>query len=456
MWHPCGFAGHRFVRVAPCLRRHVARWFATLASFAGRESPARGGMEKKQLRRLSLAAGVVALLVCVLVWFSRRAPVPGVGVVTVVRQDLTGIVTTNGRVEAMEPAGIGGEMNAFVTQVEVTEGRPVRKGQLLMKLDTSEAEAQLARTRQTLLDAEDALRAARAGGRADEVAQLEADQRKSEAEVERLRKEQASLERLAAQQAATPDEVSLNRLALTLAESTAKQLAARKEDLRRRARLEVETSQLHVEQAKTEIASLEKKVRQGNLAAPTDGTLYLLPVQVGLYVHTGDLLAEIGNLADLRIRAFVDEPELGPVAPGQRVLISWDALPNRQWEGRTEQVPKTVVPRNTRSVGEVLCSVDNSSQDLLPDANVSVRIIVHQAKNALVVPRGAVSDEGEHHYVYVVEETGLGGSSQTLRRREIHLGISSATSFEVLQGLKEGEELALPGDVDLSDGIKVK
>ncbi|HKO05045.1 MAG TPA: efflux RND transporter periplasmic adaptor subunit [Candidatus Acidoferrales bacterium] len=413
-------------------------------------------MEKKQLRRLSLAAGVVALLVCVLVWFSRRAPVPGVGVVTVVRQDLTGIVTTNGRVEAIEPAVIRAEMNAFVTQVEVTEGRPVRKGQLLMKLDTSEAEAQLARTRQTLLDAEDALRAARAGGRADEVAQLEADQRKSEAEVERLRKEQASLERLAAQQAATPDEVSLNKLALTLAEATAKQLGTRKEELKRRARLETETSQLQVDRAKTEIESLEKKVRQGNLVAPIEGTLYLLPVHVGDYMHTGELLAEIGSLAHLRIRAFVDEPELGPVAPGQRVLITWDALPNRSWEGRTEQVPKTVVPRNTRSVGEVLCSVDNVSQDLLPNANVSVQIIVHEAKNALVVPRGAVRDEGNHRSVYVVEEGGLGVSTQILRRREIRLGFSSATSFEVLQGLKEGEEVALPGDVDLSDGIKVK
>lgn len=413
-------------------------------------------MEKRQIRRLLLAAGIAALLVCLLVWWSRRAPVPGVSAVVVARQDLTQVVITNGKVEAIEPAVIRAEMNAFVTQVEVAEGRPVRRGQLLLKLDTADAEAQLARTQQTLLDAEDALRAARAGGPPDERAQLEADQRKSQAELERLRTEQASLERLAAQQAATPEEVSQNKLALALAEATARQIAARKEDLNRRAKLAVETSELQVERAKAEIASLEKKVRQGNLVAPMDGTLYLLPVQVGLYVHTGDLLAEIGNLAQLRIRAFVDEPELGPVAPGQRVLITWDALPNRQWEGRTEQIPKTVVPRNTRSVGEVLCSVDNSSRDLLPNANVSVQIIVHQAKNALVVPRGAVRDDGQHRYVYVVEETGLGGATQILRRREIQIGINSATSFQVLQGLNEGEEIALPGDVELSDGIKVK
>jgi len=413
-------------------------------------------MIKRQLRRLLLAAAAVAVLVCVLVWIGRRTPVPGVGAVRVVRQDLTEVVNTNGRVEAIDPTVIRAELNAFVTQVGATEGKQVHRGDFLLRLDTSEAEAQLARNRQTLLDAQDALRAARAGGPADERAQLEADQRKSDAEVERLRTQQAALERLAARQAATPDEVSANRLSLTQAEATAKQIAARKEDLARRARLAVETSQLQVDRANAEIASLEKMVRQGNLTAPAEGTLYLLPVHVGDYVHTGDLLAEIGSLAHLRVRAFVDEPELGPVAQGQQVLISWDALPNQSWEGRTEQVPKTVVPRNTRTVGEVLCSVENASQNLLPNANVSVKIVVRQSKNALVVPRGAIRDEGNHRYVYVVEEGGLGGTTQLLHRREVRLGISSATSYEVLDGVREGDAVALPGDVDLADGIKVR
>jgi HlyD family secretion protein len=413
-------------------------------------------MQKKQLRRLLLLAGGVALLVCLLVWQSRRAPVPGVAVVPVTRQDLTELVTTNGKVEAIDPAVIGAELNAFVTQVAATEGKPVRKGQLLMSLDTSEAEAQLARARQALLDGEEAQRAARAGGHADELAQLEADQRKAQAQVERLRNEQAALERLAARQAATPEEVSQNRLALTSWEATAKQLAARREELVRLAKHAEETSQFQIQRARAEIAGLEKQVRQGNLTAPIDGTLYFFPKHVGDYVHTGEMLAEIGNLARLRVRAFVDEPELGPVAPGQRVVITWDALPNATWEGRTEQVPKTVVPRNTRSVGEVLCSVENSNQNLLPNANVSVKILVHQSANALVVPRGAVRDEGAHRYVYVIGDAALGGSWSVLHRREIRVGISSASNFEVLDGIKEGEEVALPGDIELADGIKVK
>lgn len=412
-------------------------------------------MERKQIRRLTLGAVVGVLLVVVLVWVGRRAPVPQVGAVRAVRQNITETVITNGKVEAIHPSVIRAELNTFVLQVAATEGKPVHKGDVLLKLDTTDAEAQLARTRQTLLDAQDALRTARGGGPPDQRAQLDADQKKAEADVERLRADQAVLKRLAAQQAATADEVGQNQLALVKAEATANEIAARKEDLARRARLAVETSQLQIERAKAEIATLEKQVRQGDLTAPADGTLYLLPVHAGDYVHTGDLLAEIGNLAHLRVRAFVDEPELGPVEPGERVVITWDALPNRSWDGVTEEVPKTVVPRNTRSVGEVLCSVENASQNLLPNANVNVKIIVREAKNTLVVPRGAVRDEGSLRYVFLVEGRGLGDTS-VLRRREVKLGISSATSFQVLDGLQEGDEVALPGDVDLADGIQVR
>ena len=89
---------------------------------------------------------------------------------------------------------------------------------------------------------------------------------------------------------------------------------------------------------------------------------------------------------------------------------------------------------------------------------MNVRILIHQAKNALVVPRGAVHGDGPNRFVYVLSgsEIGLSPGTEVLRRRAVRLGISSATSFEVLEGLKEGDEVALPGDIDLADGIQVR
>jgi multidrug efflux pump subunit AcrA (membrane-fusion protein) len=122
------------------------------------------------------------------------------------------------------------------------------------------------------------------------------------------------------------------------------------------------------------------------------------------------------------------------------------------WHGRTEQIPKQVVLHGARSVGEVLCSVDNAKLELLPNINVNVRIHLRERTNALAVPRGAVRIEGTRRYVYTVEEEGLG---TRLQKREIKVGIASATKYEVLDGLKGGERVALPGDVELRDGMAV-
>jgi len=131
---------------------------------------------------------------------------------------------------------------------------------------------------------------------------------------------------------------------------------------------------LQVEQLRSVVASLEEKVRDGRISAPADGTLYALPVRVGDYVKVGDLLAEMADLHKVRVRAFIDEPELGGLEPGEPVRITWDALPNRNWMGKTQVIPKQVVARGARSVGELLCEVNNDKLELLPNINVNVRI----------------------------------------------------------------------------------
>lgn len=413
-------------------------------------------MKRGQIRWMVFGGIAIVATVAVLVALSRTQPLPRVAAIKVARENLNAVVTTNGKVEAVEPFVLRAELSSFVTRVAALEGRPVHRGELLLELDTTTTRAELAHARDAQLSAEDDLRAARAGGHADELGQLASDMRKTAAELERLRTERAALERLVAKQAATQDELDQNRAALEKTEAESKRLETRKGEMARRAKLDAERAQLQADRAREEVAAFEQKVRQGQLTSPVDGTLYLLPVRAGDYVHTGDLLAELADLKRVRVRAFVDEPDIGLLQSGQTVEITWDGLPNRAWQGRTEQAPKTVVPRGTRSVGEMLCAVENEKGELLPNTNVNVRIRVQERPGALVVPRGAVRSEGVHRYVFVVESTGLGLQASRLRKREIRVGISSATGFEVLDGLSEGDTVALPGDVDLADGIKVR
>ena len=122
------------------------------------------------------------------------------------------------------------------------------------------------------------------------------------------------------------------------------------------------------------MAALEDKVSNGRIVAPADGTLYSLPVKTGDYVKVGDLLAEMADLHKVRVRAFIDEPDLGALEADEPVNITWDALPNKSWAGTTEIIPKEVVAHGTRSVGELLCAVNNDKLELLPNINVNVRI----------------------------------------------------------------------------------
>ena len=399
-----------------------------------------------------LAAGVLAYAG---IRFSERKPAPKISAVTPVRENLISSITSNGKVEPVAPYVMRAKLDTFVEKVYASEGEHVKKGQLLLELDVKDAAAQLAETRAKLLQAQDDLRAAKAGGKAGDAAKVLGDLQKAQADRDRLQKNHEALLHLIEQQAATKDELALNDLDLTKAQAEVTRLTAAKQEFDRSVKLDADRSALQVDQLKNEVAALEEKARQGRITAPVDGTLYSLPVKARDFVKVGDLLAEMADLHKVRVRAFIDEPDLGGLEENEPVKITWDALPNKTWLGKTETIPKQVVQRNTRSVGELLCSLNNDKLELLPNINVNVRINSRERLGVLSVPRGAVEMEGGRRYVYVVKLSQLGVGKSTLEKREIRVGIADATNYEVVSGLQENELVALPGDVDLRDGMSV-
>ena len=413
-------------------------------------------MDRRLRNRIILFLALAAVAAVILVRLSGRQPVAKISAVTPVRENLVSSISSNGKVEPIAPYVVRAQLDTFIEKISGVEGQAVRKGQLLLELNVKDATAQLAEARAKLLRAEDDLRAAKAGGRSDDAARTEGALATAVAQRDRLQRNHDALVRLIAQQAATKDELAANDLELGKAEAQVKQLTAAKQEFERGVRLDANRSVLQVEQLRSEVAALEEKVRDGRIVAPGDGTLYSLPVKAGDYVKVGELLAEMADLHKVRVRAFIDEPELGGLETGEQVRITWDALPNRTWTGKTQVIPKQVVQRQARSVGELLCEVNNDKLELLPNINVSVRINSRERINVLTVPRGAVEAQGGRRFVFVVLRNTLGVGKATLEKREIHVGIADATNYEVLSGLQEGEMVALPGDVDLKDGMPVK
>ncbi len=411
-------------------------------------------MDRRLRNRILVFLALAGVAAYGLIRLSQRQPVAKISAVNPIREDLVSSISSNGKVEPITPYVVRAQLDTFVESVRAVEGQQVKKGELLLELDVKDAQARLAEARAALLRAQDDLRAALGGGRADEAAKADGALAAAIADRDRLRKEHDALERLVARQAATPDELAANELALSKAESQVKQLTAAKAEFDRGVKLDASRAELQVEQQRAMVASLEEKVRDGRIVAPVNGTLYSLPVKKGDFVKQGDLLAEMADLHQVRVRAFIDEPELGGLEPGEPVRITWDALPNRVWMGKTEVIPKQVVSRGTRSVGELLCAVSNDGLALLPNINVNVRIHAKERNNVLSVPRGAVSMDGTNRYVYVVKPNQIGAA--TIEKRPIEVGIADATSFEVVSGLTQNDLVALPGDTELRDGMPVK
>jgi len=287
------------------------------------------------------------------------------------------------------------------------------------------------------------------GGSPEEIAQLDSDLAKTNAEIDRLRSERDSLERLYAQQAATRQEVEQAKTALSKAEADKRLIVEKRSAILERAKPQAERATLRIEEARNSIQSLEEKLKAAQVTAPAGGTVYSLPARPGTYVHTGDLLAELADLTRIRVRVFVDEPELGSLKQEQAVEITWEALPDRTWNGLVDRLPKTIVARGSRNVGEVLCSVDNKTGQLLPNTNVNVRIRTGQRENSLTISRAAVRGEGNLRYVFIVEQ-------DRLRKREVKVGISNATDYEILSGITEKDIVALPGASEFQEGMPVR
>ncbi|MGB6670211.1 MAG: efflux RND transporter periplasmic adaptor subunit [Candidatus Acidiferrum sp.] len=420
-------------------------------------------MDRKLRNRIVSFLVLAGVFAYFLVWLSGRRPAAKISTVTPTRENLVSSISSNGKVEPISPNAMRAQLDTFVEKVLVTEGQKVKKGQLLMELNVKEATAQLSETRAKLLRAQNDLKAARAGGKADEAAKITADLAKAEAQRDRTQRDHDALVRMAAEQAATKEDLAANAQALVNAQAEVTRLLAVKEEFDQQARLDAERGELQVQQILSEMADLEDKVGNGRIVAPADGTLYALgrdaaalPLKAGDYVKVGDLLAEMADLHKVRVRAYIDEPDLGALEAGEPVIITWDALPNKTWAGTTEIIPKQVVPHGTRSVGELLCAVNNDKLELLPNINVNVRINSKEHMNVLAVPRGAVAYDGGHRYVYVVKPNQLRVGKAKLEKREIQVGIADATSYEVVSGLREGEMVALPGDTDLHDGMTVQ
>jgi HlyD family secretion protein len=389
----------------------------------------------------------VLALLAILYSYFHQTPIK-VRVTTVQRGPIRSLVSTNGKIEPVQNFEAHAPIATTVKRLLVKEGDHVRKGQLLLQLDDADIRTQATRAQAQIKTAQADQSAITKGGTQEEVLTLNSQLIKARGARDLAQRNLDAMRRLQQDGAASPGEVRQAEDTLQRAQADVTLLEQKQKDRYSKP----ETARIEAQGAEAQAAydAAEDALLQSSVRAPFDGMVYSLPIKQGAFVQAGELLLQEADLSRVLVRAFVDEPDVGRLQSGQRVEVTWDAIPGRTWIGAVNTIPSTVKLRGSRNVGETTCVVDNQDIRLLPNVNVGVTIVVAEHSNVLTLQRDALRIDETKPYVYRIVDNHL-------KRQAIEFSLQNLTRVEITSGLSEGDSIALPAeDKPLVDGAAVK
>lgn len=149
--------------------------------------------------------------------------------------------------------------------------------------------------------------------------------------------------------------------------------------------------------ARTNLSIARLRLADATVTAPTNGTIIEKPVSLGMVITSatssasgGTTILRMADLSKVRMRAFVNETDIGNVKPGQVATVTVDAFPNRRFVGIVEQVEPSAVVQSSVTMFPVLVSLNNLDGALKPGMNGQVTMEVARHDNVLAVPSDAI------------------------------------------------------------------
>jgi len=388
--------------------------------------------------RIPIALFIQAMTGCFLVSIlsccSETTPLETVMVQT---KEISVVTSTNGIIEPIDSTRIFASVDGFIQSIECSEGSETKRGQILFRMDAPQTRIALAEANAALLETKRQARVVLEGPLKEELDSLDATIQESKLQLQQLNEKLSGEETLLEKGAVSVESVESLREQRDLLELRSNALKKKKENLL--TRYSEEDKQLmrdKINELSNQAGLLEQQVRNTSVVSPVDGLLYSLEVKSGSFVATGQLMAQIYQPGQMQLRAYVDEPDLGRIQKGQPVFIEWGGMPDMKWKGTVEKPPERVVALNNRSVGYVLCSIDQMTKELIPDINVDVEIVTAFKENTLVVPRSSVfRNEGESAVLL--------SKGTEIILKPVVTGLTTYDEIEILDGIESGDLIAL-------------
>jgi HlyD family secretion protein len=414
------------------------------------------------------------------------------GVVTVqtgraVRQDLVSLVTASGEIKPRNYVNIGANVMGRITEIYVKEGDRVRKSQVLAKLESVQAQADLQAQQAALNSALAESAAAEAGLRAmDEnlrTAAASVDRARAELERAKLDYERASQlyqDKLVAKQEFDAKKSQYDALAAAVREAEAR--VAQMKAQREQTAAQLAAAQRRVAQVRAAVDRVADVLQKHSAVSPIDGIVTNLPVRVGETVVPGvqnsaaSLIMTIADMSVITAEVKVDETDIVNVKLDQVADITIDAMPNRVFKGRVIEIGNTAILRSSGLAAsqstvssqeakdfKVVIALDNPPDEARPGLSCTAKIVTATREKALSIPiqaltvrqRGDLEDDKKKGNVAAASNADPERQKKLKEElqgvfvvrngvaefREVKTGITGATDIEVLEGLKEGDEI---------------
>jgi len=198
------------------------------------------------------------------------------------------------------------------------------------------------------------------------------------------------------------------------------------------------TALLQLKQAQLAVQTAQENLDESTLTAPFDGTITQAHAIPGAVVSAGTQVFRIDNLSNLVVAVSVTEIDINGIKIGQPATITFNAIPNKIYEGTVIQTDLAGTVGNNSTTFSVNIQITNADGQIKPGMAANVIILTNQVANALLVPSTAIfTDNNGKQYVYLIQN----GTPTTV---PVTIGAASDTTTQITNDtLKEGDTIIL-------------
>ena len=352
--------------------------------------------------------------------------------VAAVEAPVARFIRATGSLMAEEQADVAAETAGRIVEAPVERGTPVSQGAELVRLSSTETDAQLKEAEANAAQLEARL-GLTAGAPFDVDRVPEVQNAKAGADL--AQSEFARIKSLLDQRVVSQSEYDQRR---TQAEAARQQVDAAKNGAAQQYQM--------LEAARARVALARKAVADTVVRAPFAGAVAQRLVSVGDYVTRGTKVAVVVRVNPLRVQLTVPEQFISAVAVGQPVNFEVDAYAGRQFEGTIKFV-SPALQADQRAL-TIEATVPNANGVLKPGLFATARIEQRSKTPGVLVPASAVQVTSGTSRVYVV-------AGDHVEERIVTTGDTVGDRIEITKGLKAGERVATKNVAQLADGAKV-